>query len=60
MPQYERQKENKIPYKPLLDVKGFDWNFYISQMRITASMDDLIEESDEEHYEEEKVNFKKY
>ena len=59
MPQYERQIENEIPYKPLLDTKGFDWNFYISQMTITASMDDLSSDSDEEPYEEEKINRKK-
>ena len=57
MPQYEPRNMVK---KPLLDARGFDWNFYISQMRITASMDDSNSDSDEEPYEEEKVNLKDY
>ena len=48
MPQYEPWNENKTPSKPLLDSKGFDWIFYIIQMKITASMFDLSWDSDEE------------
>ena len=47
MPQYERN-ENKTHYKPLLDAKGFDWNIYIRQMRITQSIFDENSDSDEE------------
>ena len=57
LPHYERG--NKVK-KPLLDEKGFDWNFYISEMRIAASMDDLSSDSDEEPQEELKVNHKNY
>ena len=60
MPKYERQSKNKTHYKPLLDAKGFDWNIYISQMRIIEYMEDLSSDSDEEPLEEEKVNFKDY
>ena len=59
MPHYYRWI-HKTSYKPLLDAKGFDWNFYISQMRITASMDDFSSDSDEEPQEEEKVNRNDY
>ena len=60
IPKYERQSKNKTHYKPLLDAKGFDWNIYISQMRITESICEKSLDSDEEPQEEEKVNLKDY
>ena len=56
MPKYEKWTKNKTHYKPLLDAKGFDWNIYISQMRIIEYMENLSSDSDEEPLEEEKVN----
>ena len=48
MPLYEPRNSKKTLYKPILDAEGFDWNLYLRQMCITAYMDDLSADSDEE------------